>query len=110
MASFELDYCEGQAVTATSKLSQLESDKLSLAATTKVRVFISYAKVNNLLHLGTRVGRVDRLEMELRNRLAEEVGRQDRSWAFRGVTYFRLNSVCRKIQRLDALLKPEADK
>jgi hypothetical protein len=88
MASFELDYSEGQAVTATSKLSQLESDKLSLAATTKIRVFISYAKVNNLLHLGTKEGRGDRLEMELRNRLAEEVGPQDRSWAFRGANLF----------------------
>src|SRR5580704_15497065 len=44
----------------------------------KIRVFISYAKVNNLPPLGTKEGWVDRLEMELKNRLAEEVGRQDR--------------------------------
>jgi hypothetical protein len=44
----------------------------------KIRVFISYAKVNNLPPVGTTEGWVDRLEMELRNRLAEEVGRLDR--------------------------------
>jgi hypothetical protein len=44
----------------------------------KIRVFISYAKVNNLPPVGTKEGWVDRLEMELKNRLAEEVGRLDR--------------------------------
>lgn len=44
----------------------------------KIRVFISYAKVNNLPPIGTKEGWVDRLEMELKNRLAEEVGRLDR--------------------------------
>ena len=44
----------------------------------KIRVFISYAKVNNLPPIGTKEGWVDRFEMELKNRLAEEVGRLDR--------------------------------
>jgi hypothetical protein len=44
----------------------------------KTRVFISYAKINNLPPVGTKEGWVDRLEMELKNRLAEEVGRLDR--------------------------------
>jgi hypothetical protein len=44
----------------------------------KIRVFISYAKVNNLPPIGSKEGWVDRLEMELKNRLAEEVGRLDR--------------------------------
>jgi hypothetical protein len=41
----------------------------------KIRVFISYASINNLPSVGAREGWVDRLEMELRNRLGEEVGR-----------------------------------
>jgi hypothetical protein len=44
----------------------------------KIRVFISYAKINNFPPIGTKEGWVDRLEMELKNRLAEEVGRIDR--------------------------------
>jgi hypothetical protein len=44
----------------------------------KIRVFISYAKVNNIPPAGTKEGWVDRFEMELKNRLAEEVGRLDR--------------------------------
>ena len=43
----------------------------------KIRVFISYAKVNNLPPTGTKEGWVDRFEMELKNRLAEEVGRSE---------------------------------
>jgi hypothetical protein len=45
--------------------------------TMKIRVFISYAKVNNLPPTGTKEGWVDRFEMELKNRLAEEVGRSE---------------------------------
>jgi hypothetical protein len=43
-----------------------------------IRIFISYASVNNLPIGRTQEGWVDRLEMELKNRLAEEVGRLDR--------------------------------
>jgi hypothetical protein len=56
----------------------------------KIRVFISYAKINNFPPVGTKEGWVDRLEMELKNRLAEEVGRLDRFELWRDNA--RLNS------------------
>jgi TIR domain len=54
------------------------TQKERLGVTMKIRVFISYAKINNLPPIGTKEGWVDRFEMELKNRLAEEVGRLDR--------------------------------